>query len=241
MPENKTLKKKQEEHLQKITTYTGIAVLIIIIAVVGYYLVANRSASSPVSPNPEAIDFQLDKQPSLGEPTAPVKIVEFADFKCPACKLFHDQVFPQLKREYLDTGQVEFFFLNFQFLGPDSTTAGIAAECIYRQNETAFWAYYQAVFENQGPESQVWATPEFLIRLVRDHVQHVADVNIEDLEQCIAQRRHLKDVEDDLNRGKSVGVTATPTFFVNKQKFVGAGPYARLRALIEQELEKSAP
>jgi protein-disulfide isomerase len=238
-------KVEREQRLQRITTYTGIAALAIVVAIIGFYLLANRSPNSRTAvdlPDVDlsAVDFRLDAQPSMGDPAAPVKIVEFADFKCPACKAFHENVFPQLKREYIDTGLVEFTFINFQFLAPDSVMAGIAGECIYQQSETAFWQYYDAVFKNQGSETASWATPKRLLDLVRQYVSE-SEIDEAELELCLAEERYRKDVEEDLKIGRSAGVRATPTIFINKKKFVGAGPYSKLKAIIERELERSQP
>jgi len=228
-------KQQRDEQLQRITTYTGIVALVVVVALIGFYLISNRAPSStPVAA--DKVDFHLESQPSLGEPDAPVKVVEFGDYKCPACKRFHEQVFFKLKHDYIDTGKVEFFFINFQFIGPDSITAGIAGECIYHQSEPAFWAYHGAVYENQGPENQLWATPGFLLELVRQHVK--VKIDEAELERCIADERYRKDVEQDRKIGEVAGVNATPSIFVNGQK-VDYPSYKAIKAAIEKELAKS--
>jgi protein-disulfide isomerase len=233
-----TPKAKQEQQLQRITTYTGIAALVVVVGIVGFYLLAGRSPEGGPPPvvDLEKVDFKLEEQPSLGDPEAPVKIMEFADFKCPACKTFHERVFPRLREEYIETGLVEFFFINFQFLAEDSVTAGIAGECLYQQSEQAFWQYYDAIFANQGPEPQRWATRSFLLQLVR---QHVSGIDEEEFQSCLAEGRTRPDVEEDKKIGQSAGVSATPTVLINKRKFEGAGPYSRIKAIIERELERS--
>jgi protein-disulfide isomerase len=174
----------------------------------------------------------------LGDPQAPVKVIEFGDFKCTACKYFEEHAFPQLKEVYIDMGKIEFFFLNFPLpIGNDSYTAAYAAECVYHQSEAAFWAYYRAIYENQGPESQTWATRDFLLNLIQQQVQPLASVNLTELAQCIAQEQYRKDVEEDRQAGITAGVTATPTFLVNGQKVVGA-TYAPLKQAIERELHR---
>jgi len=230
-------KGKQDQQLQRITTYTGIAALAVVVGIVGFYLLAGRTpAEGPPAVDLEKVDFKLEEQPSLGDPQAPVKVVEFADFKCPACKAFHERVFPKLREEYIETGLVQFFFINFQFLAEDSVTAGIAGECLYRQSERAFWQYYDAIFANQGPEPQRWATKRFLLDLVR---QHVSGIDEEGFRSCLTEERTRRDVEGDKKIGQSAGVGATPTIFINKQKFKGAGPYSRIKSIIERELRRS--
>lgn len=64
-------------------------------------------------------DFKLEKQPFLGDPTAPIKVIEFIDFKCPSCAKWENENFPDFKQDFIDTGKVQFYVINFPFLGPD--------------------------------------------------------------------------------------------------------------------------
>lgn len=79
-------------------------------------------------------DFKLEKQPTLGNPDAKVKVIEFIDFKCPSCAQWDKENFPRFKQEFIDSGKVQFYVINFPFLGPDSIEAALAAESIYNQN-----------------------------------------------------------------------------------------------------------
>lgn len=219
---------KRNEPQKRITRYTGIVILVFLVGLVAFYLSQDQSSSESQT----TVDFHLTTQPSLGDPQAPVKIIEFGDFKCPACKQFHEQVYPKLLLEYIDMNLVEFFFINFQFLGPDSITAGIAGECIYRQDEDAFWDYYDTIYRNQGPENQIWATPERILDLVQQSVRELDKVA---LQQCINQEKYKRDVEEDKRIGIAAGVTGTPTLFLNGQKLENWS-YNALKAAIERVL-----
>lgn len=216
---------QKKKAMQRMTLGTALIAVVIIIGIV--WLIQNGG------PQVEADQFQLAKQPSLGDPNAPVKVVEFGDYKCPACKLFHEQVFSRLRAEFITPRLVEFYFINFQFIAPDSVTAGIAGECILRQDEDSFWEYHNAVYENQGPESQAWASRANLMRLVREHV---SGINEPALEQCIAQETHKADVEQDMQIGRQTGVRSTPSIFVNGQK-VANPSYNSVKRAIERALE----
>ena len=136
---------------QKLTVYTAIALIVLIIGAIVYVQVG-RGQSGEISANGE---LDLSNQPSLGEEGAPVQIALFEDFKCPACGSFTQSVFPQIERELVQSGQAEVFFVNFPLpLGPDSVTAAIAAECVYEQDEAAFWDYKTSAFSRsrtRGP------------------------------------------------------------------------------------------
>lgn len=113
---------------QKVTLYTIGLFVVALVALIAW----QRLAPTPAAPAaPFAGDFNLENQPLIGDPDAPVTIVAFEDFKCPVCKQFEEDVYPQIVNELVETGQANMYFMNFQFIGPDSTTAGIAGECAY--------------------------------------------------------------------------------------------------------------
>lgn len=72
--------------------------------------------------------FAYSTQQSLGKDDAPVKVVEFGDFKCPACRTWDVTVLPRLKEEYIDKGKVQLYFINFPFIGKDSDLGAAAGE-----------------------------------------------------------------------------------------------------------------
>lgn len=89
-------------------------------------------------------------QPTLGDPNAPVKIILFENFMCEHCRQFEAEVFPQLKRDYIDTGQVEAYYVNLAWGSRQAELGGLAGECAYSQNESAFWTYKRLLYEQQG-------------------------------------------------------------------------------------------
>lgn len=159
----------------------------------------------------QAIDYSI--QPSLGSDEAPAKVMLFEDFSCSHCATFTEQVFPKLKDEFLENGQAEFFFINNQFLGPNSIMAGMAGECAYEQNEALFWDYKTILFRAQNKIRYDAATLASLVASVPGLDQAA-------IESCINERRHMQTVNDDLLFAKSLGVTSTPTVLVNGQMVV---------------------
>ncbi|MFB5681682.1 DsbA family protein [Paenibacillus terreus] len=180
--------------------------------------------------------FKDEKQPFIGQPDAPVKVIEFGDFKCPACKQWHATVYPQFKEEFVDTGKVQFYFMNYAFLDRDSILAGSAGEAIYRQNPEAFWDYYSELYENQQSESKIWATHEFLIDFVK---KNITGIDYQQFEADLRGNTYLADVKEDYKIGGYYGVNGTPAFFVNG-KILRSMDYEELKAAINREL-LSAP
>ena len=202
-------------------TIAGVAVLIAVFVIVIAPLLKSGGAGA----------FNYSSFPMLGNKAAPVKIVEFGDFKCPACKYFHDNVFPQLKAQYIDNGVVQFYFANFPFIGPDSTTAAIAGEAIFHQNPAAFWDYYNAIYTHQENEQTDWATPSFLVNLARTYVP---GINYQKLAQEIADNAYSANVTADYQAGTRAGVDSTPTLFINGHKFLNFSDWPALQAAIAQ-------
>ena len=215
---------------QKLTAYTAIALIVLIIAAI-VYVQFGRGQGTAASG-----ELDLSNQPSIGQEDAPVKIALFEDFKCPACRNFTESVFPQIERELIQSGQAEVYFVNFPLpLGPDSVTAAIASECVYEQSEAAFWNYETYLFRAQGPESQEWATPERLTEIAREYVP---SVDADALRTCIDERRFAERVESERAMGAAAGVNSTPSVFVNGEK-VERPDFNSINAAVQRAAEQA--
>jgi protein-disulfide isomerase len=166
----------------------------------------------------------------LGNPNAPVKIVEFGDFKCPACAMWEQSVFPSLLKDYIQSGKVQFYFINFPFLGQDSILSAMAGEDIYSLNPDAFWEFYAKIYLNQGPETEQWATQDFLLKFVKENV---SGIDYKKFETLLKEEKNMDTVRKDFLIGQKYGVNSTPSFFVNGVKMDDN----RLPA-IQSEIEK---
>jgi protein-disulfide isomerase len=190
-------------------------------------------AAQPGSPAPREVT--LGNGPIMGNPAALVGIVEFSDYQCPFCFRFHAQTFKTLKKNYIDTGKVKYFFrdfpLNFHTQGKK---AAIAANCAGKQK--AYWKMQHALFSNQrrlGPD------------LYKELSENLG-LDIGAFKSCLEDPDQGKEVDADLAYGLSVGVKGTPNFFVgrvNGKKIVdirqisGAQPLAVFERTIDSFLE----
>lgn len=182
-------------------------------------------------PKSASVQFAYDKLAVLGDPDAPVKIVEFGDYKCPSCKYFSTQIEPQLKKDFIDKGIASFYFMNFTILGPDSYTAALAGQSIFHQNNAAFWKFYDAVYKFQGDEKGSWATPEFLIELAK---KEKISVDYVKLQQDIVSKTYRAEVDEHNEFARKSGVKGTPALFINGKKFDDAFDYNALKKAIEE-------
>ncbi|SDE90217.1 Thioredoxin [Fontibacillus panacisegetis] len=233
-------KGKSKQNNSFLFVIIGILALITVLLVLLLFL-RNASESSTFKGMPNYTEikgkydiegFKYEKQPHLGSPDAKVKVVEFADYKCPACAKWSAANMERFKQEYVDTGKVELFFMNFAFIDRDSILAASAGEAIYHQNNEAFWEYNQELFANQGDESKIWATPDFLLDFVKNNIEGI-DYDL--FEKDLKNHTYMLDVKEDYKTGGNYGVNGTPQFFVNDQ-LIRETSYEALAAAVDAAL-----
>lgn len=226
---------KKRSHA-RIMNWTLVVILVVCVGAILYKAASGPQAGTAVD---EAI-FQYERQPALGSGDAPIKIVEFADFKCPTCKLFGEQVFPHLKKEFIDSGQVQFYFLNYPVVSPngDSGLAALAAEAAYEQDPDEFWKFYEALFAEPLVDDNVW-TAETLAAIAE---KANARFDYDRLKEDIERASFAAAVREDLSIGDQAGVTGTPTVYINGKPLTidQTLHYEALRQAILEELEETS-
>ncbi|MGH7203910.1 MAG: DsbA family protein [Candidatus Levyibacteriota bacterium] len=177
-------------------------------------------------------NVDVGNYPPKGDPNAKVTLIAFEDFRCPFCEKFFSGVLPQLQKDYIDTGKVKLYYRNYQFLGTASTLAGNAGECANEQNQ--FWAFHDYMYQNQPDEAD---TSMYTV----DNLTQIAGnlgMDSSQFQQCLSSNKYASDANKDMADGQKVGVTATPTFFINGNPLIGAQPYSAFKTIIDQELKK---
>ncbi len=186
-----------------------------------------------VTPTPvKKVFIGLGHFPTKGNKNAKVTIVEFADFRCPFCERFFTETEPQLMKDYVDTGKVQFAFRQFPFLGPASTVAADAAECANDLGK--FWEFHDYLYKNQPPESDIsmYATDTLT------QAAGTLGMNQDQFRSCLDGKKDESKALLDLADGQQAGITGTPTFVVNGTLIVGAEPYTVFKTAIEQALKE---
>ena len=214
---------------RRLTLITLAILALVAVGAIAYFQFAPQQGATTSAGG----ELDLSGQPMLGQEDAPAEIAVFEDFKCPACQFFDAEVMPQLERELIDTGQARFYFLNFPFLGPDSTTAAIAGECVYNQDQAAFWDYKTLLFRAQGPESEEWATPAFLTGIARDNLPQL---DADALQSCIEDETYAEQVAAERDMGNAAGVQGTPSVYVNGE-LLESFEFATIQAAVENAQE----
>jgi protein-disulfide isomerase len=167
---------------------------------------------------------------TMGDPNAPVHIVEYGDFQCPYCLQFWAETEPQLIKEYVNTGHVFFEYRAVAFIGPESAEAAKGAYCAGDQNK--FWEFHDTLFSNWTGENVGDFTQDKLIKYA-----DTLGLDMQRFESCMSEEKHKGTVEQDAAKAEADGVSATPTLFINGIKVEGAQPFSILKQLIEKALD----
>lgn len=211
---------------------TVIIILVIVLLFIGLVALNNNKSTSDntnFSNGPS-----VEGQPTVGDEDAPVTIVEFGDFKCPSCKEWSENYFPQLEKDYIDTGDATFSFINVLFHGDESELASLAAETIYKQNPEAYWDFHQALFQAQ-PENQnlEWVTPEKILEIA----DSVSGIDTDKLETALDEESEIDEVEKDTDLVKEFGVDMTPSIIINGKMVEDPFDYEEIKQTIEDAQE----
>jgi protein-disulfide isomerase len=189
-------------------------------------------------------------EPVMGKSNAPVTMVMYEDFQCPYCKSFEDNAFQSIESNYIESGQVKVVWKDFPLHEPPvnhewADDSAAAMECVYRQDEEAFWEVKDKIFQNQrslseeNVQSQIinWAENE--------------GVSGSQVQSCIENGSPMKEVNRDKTEGSNLDATlngqrfvaGTPSFVVYGDNegtaLSGALPYEAFKQVIEKELQDS--
>lgn len=149
---------------------------------------------------------------TLGNPNAPVKVVEYASASCSHCATFNNQVFPAFKKKYIDTGRVHYTLK--EFLTPPNEVAAASFLLARCAGEDKYFSVLDAVFHSQ---QEMFQTGDFRGVLLR--IAQSAGLTEEEFNRCVSDEEALQALEQRVNRAiQEDQVTATPTFFVNGEK-----------------------
>jgi protein-disulfide isomerase len=192
----------------------------------------------PYAENMKKID--LSGRPARGSKDAKVVVVNYDDFQCPFCSRMHQTLFPELLKEYGD--RVQFVYKDFPLseIHPWATHAAVDANCLAAQNNEAYWDFADHIHANQrevnsekGREAQFAA----LDRLTTEQGQ-MHNLDQTKLQSCVKAQSE-ETIKASVREAEGVGVTATPTLFINGQEMDGALPVSEMRAALDRALEQA--
>jgi len=172
----------------------------------------------------------------IGNPHAPVTMAYWYDYQCPFCKRFETDVMPQLINDYVKTGKVKIVYKDFQFLGQDSQTAGLASRAVWEVAPDTFYQWHKAMYDKQDNENSGWGNKDDILALTKTILGSDAD-KVAQL-MTSKQTEYQKAMDDDKAEGRGFGVNGTPGSIIGKQLIEGAQPYSAVKQLIELTLQE---
>lgn len=204
--------------------------------IVGGLIVAALIALAIYQANQPKKGFAFDyaSLPTVGQANAPIKLVEFGDYKCSHCQDFASRIYPELKRDFIDTGKVQLSFMNFQFLA-GSLPIALATQSVYHQNKDAFWTYYDEIFKTPVTQETTTST-DYLVNLAKTAN---IPVDYELLKKDIDEATYADKIRKEYSAGSRAKVTGTPAVFANGFviPYETIMNYALLKPYLEKELQ----
>ncbi len=167
---------------------------------------------------------------SLGSPDAPVTMIKYASLTCPYCRAFHQQTFPELKRRYIDTGKIRFILREFP-IGHASGAATIVMRCIGQNDDRKYFELYHRFITNQP----LWVSQE----VRKDAIYKVAaplGITRKRFDTCFENQSIVEGLKWVKEWGRNLGVTGTPTFFINGKKVRAVLKIDEIRKMVDPYL-----
>ena len=212
----------------------------VIIGVVAIAIIAGVAASLSATPA-ETVNLDMTRthgtistamgSPILGDPSAPVTIVEFGDYQCHQCYNWFHNTKPAITRDYIDTGKANLVFVDMAFLGRDSSPAAQATYCA--EDQGMYWEYHDMLYNAQ--ESKIdggWANNERLKAFAFS-----MGLDMELFESCLDSGKYSKRVQYNTQQARDHNVRGTPGFFIvgpdGQQQIGGAQPFSVFKQVLD--------
>jgi protein-disulfide isomerase len=237
MSKREELREKRRRSQQRNLLIGALIIVGIVVVVIGIVIYRTQAMVGDIV-MAEVLDYPASQDETLGDPNAPVRIDEFADFQCPACRQFHETTMQQLLETYIKTGQVYFVFHNYPFIdsnapGNESQDAAMAGLCAAEQGQ--FWPYHDMLFANQiGENVGSFSRPR--LEAIAEQLGLDPSFN-----SCLSQGQYRDQILNDIAFATQTEVRSTPSFLINGQLVVGAQPFSSMAPLIDSALQSGTP
>ena len=212
----------------------------VLIGVISIAIIAGVAASLSASSS-ETVNLDMGRthgtistamgSPILGDPLAPITIVEFGDYQCHQCFNWFHNTKPAIDREYIETGKANLVFVDLAFLGGDSPKAAQASYCA--EDQEMYWDYHDLLYASQEPKIDGgWADSERLKAFAFS-----LGLDMELFESCLDSGKYSKRVQYNIQQAREHGVRGTPGFFIvgpdGQQQLGGAQPFSVFKQILD--------
>ncbi|MBI5457868.1 thioredoxin domain-containing protein [Candidatus Kaiserbacteria bacterium] len=215
----------------------------------GLYLGLSKSGGSPgqgtqPTANVDIKDVKTEGAPFIGKPDAKVVLAYWFDYQCPYCKAVDvggipqipiEPALPALIKDYVDTGKLKIVFKDYAFLGPDSTTAALYKNAVWKLHPGKFYEWHEAMFRAQDEENGGFGDEASIVALMKkipgmDAAKVKADVAANKVE-------YQKRIDADRAEGSAFGINGTPGFITGKTLIPGAAEISSFTQAIDPQLK----
>ncbi len=163
---------------------------------------------------------------SVGDPGAPVEIVEFADFECPACRMDWVLTIHDIKQRLVSTGRVRLVFRDFPLNSHmNARPAHHSAACVAEQGK--FWEMHDRLFDTQS----AWTGRSGAERMFRGYARDLG-VDVDEYDACTREGRFRARIQASLEGGVSLGVAATPSYLIGDRLYTSLS-YDEMKAVVD--------
>ena len=180
--------------------------------------------------------FLSNGSPILGDPDAPITLVEFGDYQCHYCNVFFQSIEKDIVKNYVDTGKVKIIFKDYNIIGEDSVKASQGAHCANDQG--LFWEYHDILYSNWTGENNGWASSENLAIFAQQ-----IGLNMNKWSECMNKGSHSQIILKSNDDARALELTGTPAFFIinsegEVSKLFGAQPFEVFKKIFDNQLER---
>ncbi len=206
---------------------------VVAIGLIAWQLSAGKSSGvitiDPNTPLPEGKGYLM------GNPSAPVQILEFGDFECPACGTFATLTEPDMRKNLVETGQVSFRYLDYPLPIHENTwDASFAAACANEQGK--FWEMHDLLFSTQDKWSTLATNRP---KSVMSGLAKQLGLNEKQWEECFDSQKYKLQIAANQKEGDKWMVSSTPTFVIGDKVIRGSPGYDQLKAYVDSALAKA--
>src|SRR5687768_7756362 len=204
-----------------------------------YYYVFAQEINNTSNNNYDLSRENLIKSgsPILGNPDAPITILDFSDFQCLNCGRYVKNTEPIINETYIQTGKANLVYKYFPVVGFDSMNPALAGQC--SQEQGLFWQFHKLLFANQKSIDSGWVSKDNL----KNFASQIIGLDLQKFSECLDGEHYKDHINKDLDMAKKYQLRATPSFIIVKNDgtdhdiLTGAHPFPSFAAIINDKLE----
>jgi protein-disulfide isomerase len=199
-------RRRTDEGPSRRWVYAVVAALVVLAGIAAAVLVL--SGDDEVATEPSELTQGLEQDGLvLGDPDAPVTLVEYADLQCPFCRQFALDVLPELVERYVRPGDVKLEFRGLAFIGSDSRKA--LEHVLAAAEEDKAWDYTDLLYRNQGGENTGWVTDDLLASIAT-----TTGLDPDEVAERAGSSEVDAAIDEEASRASGLGINSTPSFLL---------------------------